>query len=278
MTGHRITAVAVVIPARDEEELIRRCLLGVRNALRALPDHITTAAEVVLDGCRDDTVARAETVLDAWPEAGLLHVQRSRGRPAEHAAVGRHQLVHTVAGAGVGALRDLGIRHLLRRLRHHDPSTTWLLSTDADSAVPTDWALCHLEHATTGAAAVAGTADLDGPAGVTPGARRRYRELVRDRTSGPTHGHVYGANLGVRADAYLAVGGFPWHGSGEDHGLWERLRAAGYPLEQPTGVRVLTSARLRGRAAGGLADLLSGLDATDETAADAATQPQVGPA
>ena len=81
-----------------------------------------------------------------------------------------------------------------------------------------------------------------------------------------THHHVYGANLGVRADAYLRVGGFPADGSGEDHGLWQRLAAAGYTLVQPVGIRVRTSARLRGRADGGLAGLLRALHLDDHQA------------
>jgi hypothetical protein len=67
---------------------------------------------------------------------------------------------------------------------------------------------------------------------------------------------VYGANLGVRADAYLAVGGFPPVGAGEDAALWRALAAAGLPTASPTSVRVRTSGRLHGRARGGLADLL----------------------
>ncbi|MFP5070727.1 glycosyltransferase [Pseudonocardia nantongensis] len=42
-------------------------------------------------------------------------------------------------------------------------------------------------------------------------------------------GHpVYAANLGVRADAFEQVGGFPDLASGEDHGMGARLRAAGF--------------------------------------------------
>jgi hypothetical protein len=48
-------------------------------------------------------------------------------------------------------------------------------------------------------------------------------------------------------------------GPGEDHGLWRRLQGAGHPVVQPTDVAVRTSARLHGRAAGGLADLLRAL-------------------
>jgi hypothetical protein len=44
-----------------------------------------------------------------------------------------------------------------------------------------------------------------------------------------------------------------------DHGLWRRLRAAGYALAQPVGLRVQTSARLDGRAEDGLAHLLRSL-------------------
>jgi hypothetical protein len=44
-----------------------------------------------------------------------------------------------------------------------------------------------------------------------------YREIVSSGLRGATHGHVYGANLGVRADAYLRGGGFLAFGHGEEH-------------------------------------------------------------
>ena len=156
----------------------------------------------------------------------------------------------------MGALRDLGVREVLHRLAAHPPAGTWLLSTDADTTVPPDWALAHLRLAADGAHAVAGMADLAGVEHLAADALLRYRAIVERGLHGDTHRHVYGANLGVRADAYLAVGGFPPDGAGEDHGLWRRLRAAGYTLAQPSGVRVRTSARLHGRADGGLAGLL----------------------
>ena len=165
-----------------------------------------------------------------------------------------------VAGSGVGAVRDLGVRLTLERLHPQPLDATWLLHTDADTTVPPDWALAHLRHARAGACGVAGLADLDGGSRLSLAAQRRYHALVCDGLDGDRHLHVYGANLGVRADAYLAVGGFPTDGPGEDHGLWRRLDEAGYRLTCPTAVRVRTSARLRGRAAGGLADLLRSLN------------------
>jgi hypothetical protein len=70
---------------------------------------------------------------------------------------------------------------------------------------------------------------------------------------------VYGANLGVRADAYLAVGGFGAVATGEDHHLWRRLGQAGYRRSYAAESTVRTSARRHGRAPGGLADLLRSL-------------------
>jgi hypothetical protein len=99
-------------------------------------------------------------------------------------------------------------------------------------------------------------ADLDNVDHLSARARRNYQNLMAERVHGERHINVYGANLGVRADAYLTVGGFPIDGVGEDHLLWEHLREAGLPTEQPVAVRVTTSARLHGRATGGLADLL----------------------
>jgi hypothetical protein len=48
--------------------------------------------------------------------------------------------------------------------------------------------------------------------------------------------------------------------TGEDHDLWRRLGQAGYRLSYAADTLVTTSARLRGRATGGLADLLYSLE------------------
>jgi cellulose synthase/poly-beta-1,6-N-acetylglucosamine synthase-like glycosyltransferase len=80
--------------------------------------------------------------------------------------------------------------------------------------------------------------------------------VLADARQAEGPGNVFGANLGVRADAYTSVGGFrPLH-TGEDHDLWHRLGSAGYRLCFAADALVTTSSRLRGRATGGLADLL----------------------
>jgi hypothetical protein len=273
VTGPDITAVGVVVPAHDEQERIGACLTSVRRALAALPDEVETAVAVVLDRCGDATPQVVGEVLADWPQATAIPVVADV-HPAGVAAV--CSLSARPRGRGVGAVRDVGVRDVLARLVAHPRGGTWLLSTDADTTVPADWALRHLACAAEGAHGVAGLADLIGVERLAADALLRYRAIVDHGLHGATHQHVYGANLGVRADAYLAVGGFPAEGSGEDHGLWRRLHAAGYRLAQPVDIRVRTSARLHGRAEEGLADLLRRLHHGDRSAGEAARTDEAG--
>lgn len=209
--------VGVVVPARDEEDRVERCLRAVHAAIRhaEVPGWVC----VVADRCTDRTADVAA------PYARVVRTGRART---------------------VGEVRDLGVRHL--------PPVDWLCSTDADSVVPPTWVADQLRHAAAGADAVAGPVDLDAE---LPGvAAERYRRLLTG-----TDGHAYAANLGVRATAYRAVGGFPAVPHGEEHALLARLRDAGFRVVRPPEVRVRTSARTVGRAVGGLADLLEGLGA-----------------
>jgi hypothetical protein len=253
-----VDAVGVVVPARDEQDHVVESLRSIRRSLSALPRGTRTAVTVVLDRCTDATPELVVAELAGWEEAEPARVVSVGGRRAGSAL--HPEPAHIVAGSGVGAVRDLGVRLTLRRLRRHRAERIWLLNTDADTTVPEDWAFGHLDAARAGAHGVAGMADLRAPA-LSAAAMRHYRDLVDAGLVGSGHRHVYGANLGVRSDAYLAVGGFPADGAGEDHGLWARLRAAGYALVSPVTPRVTTSARLRGRAEGGLADLLRSLQA-----------------
>lgn len=252
----------MVVPARDEQDGIGPCLRSIQQSLDRLPARVATAVTVVLDRCSDQTPARVAALLDRWPNASVLRVAAVRGRRA--ASAQGPEPTHILDGSGVGAVRDVGIRHALDRLAGHPPAATWLLNTDADTTVPPDWALAHLALADAGATAVAGLADLDDTAHLSPAARRHYQAVLADGVDGEAHRHIYGANFGVRADAYLHVGGFPATGHGEDQRLWCTLRSAGYRLAAPTAIRVRTSARTRGRAPDGLAALLQRLNAPDE--------------
>ncbi|MET1072651.1 MAG: glycosyltransferase [Umezawaea sp.] len=230
-----ISAVAVVVPARDEHLRIRSCLRAVRHALARLPVGVVGAVCVVADRCADDTAALAATEL---PTARIITANADRT---------------------IGEVRDLGVRAARTLLDGHPAAGVWVLSTDADTVVHRDWARRHVRLADAGFDAIAGIAHLDRPAGVTRAALERYAAVV-GRARGPWgHGNVYGANLGVRADAFDAVGGFGPVPVGEDHDLWRRLGAAGYSRRHAD-IPVVTSARRDGRARGGLADLLATLD------------------
>jgi hypothetical protein len=231
-----ITAVGVVVPARDEAELIGACLRAIGEALRRLPGGIAHAVCVVADRCADPTAAVARAALG--PRRGALVVND--------------------AARTIGEVRDLGVTRVRSSLGT-PAARTLLLSTDADTRVTPGWARAHLARARQGYHAIAGTAELSAPFSASARALSQYeRVLDRARTS-EGHGSVYGANLGVRADAFDVVGGFgPW-ATGEDHDLWRRLGQAGFRRCYESGAPVVTSARLHGRAPDGLAALLRGL-------------------
>lgn len=218
--------VGVVVPAHDEATTVGPCLRSIRASLAAA--HVSDAwIVVVADRCHDATAATARSELG--PAGEVLQVD----------------------AGNVGQARALGTRALLRRLG--DPqSAIWVLTTDADTVVPRDWVAGHLRLADAGAAAVAGIVRIDSFAGHPPHVEPRHRRAYVVNADG-THAHVHGANLGVRADAYLAIGGWAPLITAEDHDLWDRLRADGWPAVSSIESWVTTSGRALGRAPEGLA-------------------------
>jgi glycosyltransferase involved in cell wall biosynthesis len=236
-------SVGIVVPARDEAELVGRCVASILRA--ALPAGVERWIVVVADGCADQTAPLAARALDRSGEIVSLDARR------------------------VGAARRAGAQAAVTRFRGAGRAMdrVWLLSTDADSTVPHGWIDTYVEQAEAGAVAVAGSVSVEGFDEHPPGVERAYRDQYAARADG-SHSHVHGANLGVRADAYLDVGG--WHrlATGEDHDLWRRLRARDHPLLSTIEAPVLTSGRRLGRAPEGFAGLLGRLG---ESAVDASS-------
>jgi hypothetical protein len=247
-----ITAVGIVVPARDEQKLIQRCVSGLVSALGALPTGVEPAMCVVADRCVDRT---AELAADAL-----------RDRPAT--------VVTNHAELTIGEIRDLGMRQVCAALAGHRPAEVLLLSTDADSLVPADWAGRHIGLVEQGADAVAGMVQLAGYQALPALVAARYASVLARARRPDGHGNVYAANLAVRADAYLAVGGFDAVATGEDHRLWHRLGTAGYRRYYAAESTVLTSARRHGRAPGGLAELLHTLHLGQNDAHGGLVSPQ----
>lgn len=82
-----------------------------------------------------------------------------------------------------------------------------------------------------------------------------YDHLVSAGLTAAGHDHVWAANLAVAYPAYAAAGGFPSVPHGEERALADRVARTGTVVGSLHPV-VLTSARMPGRAAHGLGDLL----------------------
>jgi glycosyltransferase involved in cell wall biosynthesis len=228
---HPAWHIAVLIPARDEEKLLPRCLHSVIAACRRLPVGVTSDIVVVSDCSQDRTHELAESVLR---NSGIV--------------------VHTQAGV-VGMARALAADLALQRFAG-PPERCWLANTDADCEVPSDWLLDQLALARRGVAAVAGIVDVDSYDEHGPKVRENFRLSYRIDADG-THPHVHGANIGIRADAYLAVGGWMNLATAEDHDLWNRLRDSGHRRLSDASLQVVTSGRRIGRAPHGFAGALA---------------------
>ena len=220
-----IEAAGVVVPAHDEEEMLPACLIALRYAAAAIsiPVHVM----VVADTCTDRTAATA----------------RAYGAA-----------VISIGARNVGAARAAGMTGLLRLTAGRDPAATWLATTDADTVVPSGWLRRQLEYADAGWDVVLGTVtvtDWDGHPPHVPGA------FEQQYAFGPgPHPHVHGANLGIRASAYLAAGGFPPLRTAEDHALLAAATEAGCAVLQAGDLTVETSSRRQARAPDGFGHLL----------------------
>jgi glycosyltransferase involved in cell wall biosynthesis len=230
----------VVVPARDEEARIGRCLEALAGQVEIDPGAYEVI--VVLDACEDGTAAA---------------VDASRGYLADGPTV------HTIAGPGrgAGAARAAGMEVGCARLESLGRLDGLLASTDADSRVAPDWIARQLEAIATGAEAIGGEVLLDPdeaaalPDGVL--ARREADLAVRigeAAARGPAeHAHFSGASLGVTPRAYRRAGGMSWPAALEDQELEDRLAAAGVAIHRLRPVSVVTAARTEGRAERGLA-------------------------
>ncbi|MFG6278935.1 glycosyltransferase [Microbacterium sp. 5K110] len=220
-------AVAVVIPAHDEEALIGLCLASVTRAVayaREREPGLVAAVVVVLDACGDRTAERARQ----WPVETVEITARS-----------------------VGTARRIGVAHALATLDAR-PDDTWIAMTDADTVVPRDWITHQLDQMDAGIDLLLGTvrpdfADLSAR-------HAAYWRATHHRGRPP--GNVHGANLGVRASTYAEAGGIPDLVEHEDVALVRAARALGARERASDVHEVETSGRFTGRTPGGYAAFL----------------------
>ncbi|KQS59702.1 hypothetical protein ASG36_01210 [Geodermatophilus sp. Leaf369] len=241
-----VDLLGVVVPARDEAQLLPACLAALATAA-AHPELAGTRVLVVVvaDRCTDDTAALAT-------------------------AAGATVLVPD--GSTLGDVRHAGVLAVLAEAARTGvpPRRVWVANTDADSRVPADWLALQRAAAESGVDAVLGLVEVTDWAGHPPhvaAAFARDYDAWREGGAGAVHPHVHGANLGVRGDAYTAVGGFGPLVVSEDAALVGALLMAGRTVLRTPASPVLTSARRTPRA-----DLGFGHD-LDRLAADPGEDP-----
>ncbi len=249
----------VAIPARNEAELVGRCLLALAaqrgpGGLALLPGAFGVL--LLVNNTDDGTADAARALRPRLPFP--LRVAEA-ALPPERAHIGwarRLALDAAVGWAGtVGALVILG--------------------TDADGAAPPDWVATMLSPMERGTAdAVAGTfaTDPSEEALLVPVAVRA-RVAMEERLAAaldrlaslldpdpcdpwPRHDVHSGASFGLTVAAYRALGGMRPLPALEDRWLFRDLRRRDARIRHVLGAPVRVSARLDGRAAGGLADTM----------------------
>jgi GT2 family glycosyltransferase len=241
----------IAVPVRNEVERIAACLRAIDAQDGLAPGRLGLV--LFLNNCTDGT-----------PEivAGLLPTLSIPVRVIETTYAGAH------AGWARRAAMDAGAAWL-----DEAGTSGTLLTTDADSRVPPDWVAANLAALDADADAVAGRVELipEEAALLPPSlpARGRledtYDALITEMEARidpdpsdpwPCHRTTIGASLSVRRAAYETVGGMPEIPLGEDGAFVAALLERGFRVRHDRAVMVWISARLTGRAPGGVADTI----------------------
>jgi glucosyl-3-phosphoglycerate synthase len=230
----------VVVPARDEEDLIASSLRALATQTGIEPHEYEVV--LVLDNCADGTRDRAVEIADAHPR---LRLQLLDG-----------------PGLGSGHARRAGMDAACDRLMGLGRPEGLIASTDADTIVARDWLSAQLGAAERGARAIGGRIEL-GEGSLSRAVvrwhaergRTRHQEILADpdRLGTAEHWQFSGASLALTAETYARVGGLEPRATLEDERLEQVLREQNIPIERLLSVRATTSARLKGRASQGLA-------------------------
>lgn len=245
--GRYLPDIAICIPARNEEAE----LPALFAALERLEQRGDDRAHVclLLDDCTDASAALA----DAY---------RARSR---------HRVVvdHAASATNAGRARHRAMRMGMACVAEADGL---LLTTDADSRPTPGW-LRAMTGALAHADVVSGRIVRRGgrPSPLQDRVEAYYDALFALRRridpvtweASATHHCGGGANLGIRAAAYRALGGFVPLPSGEDARLLDDAARLGLRVRRDAASVVATSDRRKGRAVAGLASALRSLDDAD---------------
>jgi glycosyltransferase involved in cell wall biosynthesis len=229
--GRRTTAVGVVIPIHNEEELLGRALSALDVALGAVPATIDHRVALVLDSCSDTS----QDIARRWA--------------AENSAL----LVYCEE-TNVGAARRAGCAALLEWWRLRPRHQVWLATTDADSRVPRQWLSAQVAAREAGADLWTGRVAVKDWSHGQAGTAERWTALYA-REIAPIHG----TSMGISAQLYVDIGGFAPLATGEDRDIYSRAISSGAVPHHDSTVDVVTSSRSTARAPLGFAHALANI-------------------
>jgi hypothetical protein len=240
--------IIAAIPAKNEAADIGPCL----SALAAQRGAALDAVVLCLNNCTDDTAQIVAATAPTLPfPVQILDIRLPPGRACAGEA---RRLAMDRAAALAGP-------------------TGVVLTTDADGRAAPDWLARNLAAIRAGADAVAGQADID-PAGAAlipshlhaiDARECAYAAMLDEIVSlidpdpadpWPRHDEHSGASIAVTVQAYRSCGGMPPITLAEDRAFFDALRRVDARIRHEPGVRVVVSARLEGRAQGGMADTI----------------------
>lgn len=240
----------VAIPACNEEDHIVPCLTALAKQSYTFPDKVI----LWINNTTDKTYDLAHSLQDTLPFT--------------------LEIIQTVYPSHL-ARAGLARRDALAHAARHAPSDALLFTTDADGEVAKDWIYCTLEaFAHYPVEAVFGRALLlPSEAEKIPfhlhqdeRAEQAYGALLEQislelcpepHDPWPRHIEHSGASIAVTRQAWALVGGIPDVATGEDRQFYKTLRQHGILVRHAPDVVVYVSARLSGRAQGGMAETLA---------------------
>lgn len=248
--GHPLPRhLAIAIPARDEQARLNRLLTALALAAERSPYPVS--ALVLANNCSD----------------GTAQVARAFRHPL--LAVETVEIAFPPDQASAGCARRLAMDLAWR------PGAL-LMTTDGDATPAPGFVASAWHHVAQGADLVCGTIGTDArqvlatPSGARiAAAEAAYGALVhevrhcidrmagRQPLDGPRpHYMESGAAIAIRADAYAAIGGLPPVPSSEDRALVHRAERHRLCIRYVPDMHAHVSARLFGRAKGGMAECL----------------------
>ena len=249
---------AVAIPVKDEAERLPACLqaLAAQRGMygRSLPRN-DFGVVLFANNCTDGSAALARSMAERLPFP-LRVVEAILPSHSAH------------SGAARRAAMDLAEAWLAEGENHDG----LILTTDADSRVPTHWLERNRAAIRAGADAVLGCLALDEEGDRLPHALHQrgrlesiYEALLSELSAAldplehnpwPHHATISGASLSVTRSMYVRAGRLPRAPLGEDKAFVAELVRHDAKIRFCPDIQVTTSARVIGRAPGGVADTL----------------------